>query len=377
MNNCVKQTQLCLLIVIVMSGGKYLSLPGILASFAGRDSWISMSLLFAVDFLCLVAILFAMKNCGGKSFYEILCMTLSTPVAKVLMTLYALFFTLRITGGLVDTVDLMSTSLSVVTNWAAFILPVLLVIGYNVAKGLKNTVRVTQIFFVFILVSVLLIILLSVKYTDLTELNPVLSEGFKPALDGSVNMSFWFSDCLFLFFCFGNVSVGKRFFTPFIVSFLVGAVLTVMLEITFLCLFGELAPYAQNALVKVSGFNIAGTSYGRLDWIFVIIWLSSIILKSTLYFWAATVALDKAFSINSNKGHVICFAAVALLVLVAPLILPVQQMISDLFILGAGKYVTMFLQYAVPILSPLLVFAANKKHGGEKSIRRVSEVKEQ
>ena len=49
MKDDIRQGQLLMLIIVVISGGKFLSLPGIMAGMAGRDSWIAMCLLFAAD----------------------------------------------------------------------------------------------------------------------------------------------------------------------------------------------------------------------------------------------------------------------------------------------------------------------------------------
>ncbi|MBR2371819.1 MAG: hypothetical protein IKA90_03000, partial [Clostridia bacterium] len=59
MNNSIKQTQIILLVIIVVSGGKFLSLPGLMAKLAGIDSWVSMAIMFAVDLLGLAFILWA------------------------------------------------------------------------------------------------------------------------------------------------------------------------------------------------------------------------------------------------------------------------------------------------------------------------------
>ena len=169
MNNSIKQTQIILLVIIVVSGGKFLSLPGLMAKFAGRDSWVCMAIMFAVDFVCLAFILWSVYLNKGKSFDQILSDTLTPVGAKIVFLLYAFFFVLRIMGGLLDTQELISSTLSVVTNWVAFVLPILFVAGFNVVRGARNIGRITQVFFGFIFASVIMILLLSVKNTDFSN----------------------------------------------------------------------------------------------------------------------------------------------------------------------------------------------------------------
>ena len=146
-----------------------------------------------------------------------------------------------------------------------------------------------------------------------------------------------------------------------LLAFFVGACITVFLDVIFLCLFGNLAEFSSSALAKVSGFSLAGSVYGRLDWIFVMVWASSIIIKCTLFLWSATMALSCVFSIKNKKGYVTIFSAISLLFVVLPLVLPIKDIIVEVFCLGAGKYVTIFVQYLIPLLMPLLTFLSNKK----------------
>ena len=365
MNNSIKQTQIILLVIIVVSGGKFLSLPGLMAKLAGRDSWVSMAIMFAIDFVCLGFILWASKINGEKSFDDILKDTLSPVGAKIVFLLYALFFILRIMGGLLDTQELISSTLSVVTNWVAFVLPILFVAGFNVVRGARNIGRITQIFFGFIFASVIMILLLSLKNTNFSNLQPHLVDGFGIVAKSALDVSFWFGDCLFVLFAFGKITKTGGFEVKVLLAFLVGACITVFLDIIFLCLFGNLAEFSSSALAKVSGFSLAGSVYGRLDWIFVMVWASSIIIKCTLFLWSATMALSFVFGIKNKKGYMIVFALIGVLFVVLPLVFPVKDVIVNIFCLGVGKYVTIFVQYLIPFAMPLLTFLSNKKKKGD------------
>lgn len=361
MNNSIKQTQIILLVIIVVSGGKFLSLPGLMAKLAGRDSWVCMAIMFAVDFVCLAFILWSVYLNKGKSFDEILSDTLTPVGAKIVFLLYAFFFVLRIMGGLLDTQELISSTLSVVTNWVAFVLPILFVAGFNVVRGARNIGRITQIFFGFIFASVIMILLLSVKNTDFSNLQPHFANGFDIVAKSALDISFWFGDCLFVLFMLGKITQTGHFGIKVSVAFLVGAGITLFLDIIFLCLFGNLAEYSSSALAKVSGFNLAGSVYGRLDWIFVMVWASSIIIKCTLFLWSATMALSFVFGIKNKKGYVIIFFVIVVMFVVLPLVFPIKDLIVNVFCLGVGKYVTIFVQYVIPLFMPLLTFLSNKK----------------
>ena len=368
MKDDIRQGQLLMLIIVVISGGKVLSLPGIMAGMAGRDSWIAMCLLFAADLVCLACMLWALGiNKEGLDINEIFCRSLTKPVAKALFLLYAVFFFTRVTGGMLDVLELVSSSLSVVTNWVAFALPTLAVITFMAVKGLRNIGRVTQIFFIFIFASVLLILLLSVGHTDFGGLKPTLSGGFGKVIDCAFNVNFWFSDGVFLLFLAGRVKTGKDFYAKTKGPVQLGAALTVCLDVVFLALFGNLARYAVSALSKVSGFNITGSVYGRLDWVFIVLWMSSVIIKTTLFLWAASAGVEYALGISGRNARLAVFCVMSLIIIVLPLVFPMEEVVRRVFCEGWGKYVTAAAQYAVPLVSPLLVYAANKKTARAKT----------
>jgi len=361
MKNCIKQNQLILLVIVVVSGGKFLSLPALVAKYAGRDGWISMAIMFAVDLICLLLVLWALNLNKGKSLNQILSDTITPFGAKVVFLAYSLFFILRVMGGLIDMQELVSSTLSVVTNWIAFIVPILVVIGFNVVKGAKNIARVNQIFFPLIFASVILILLLSLKNTDFTNLQPHMVDGFGIVAKSAFDISFWFSDCIFILFLFGSISKGRFFTAKISLAFVLGAVLTILLNMIFLSLFGNIAEFSSSALAKVSGFNLTGSVYGRIEWIFVVLWASSIIIKCTLFLWSATVAFSYVIGVQKQKGQTIIYLGISLLFVLLPLFVPIKDLIVNVFCAGAGKYVTIFVQYAIPSFMPLFVFLSNKK----------------
>ena len=81
-----------MLVIIVVSGGKFLSLPGLMAKLAGRDSWASMLIMFLADLLSLAFILWTVYISKDKSFDQILSDTLSPVGAKIVFLIYAFFF---------------------------------------------------------------------------------------------------------------------------------------------------------------------------------------------------------------------------------------------------------------------------------------------
>ena len=73
------------------------------------------------------------------------------------------------------------------------------------------------------------------------------------------------------------------------------------------------------------------------------------------------MALSYVFGIKNKKGYIILFAIVGVLFVLLPLVLPIKDIIVNVFCVGVGKYVTIFVQYVIPLSMPLFTFLSNKK----------------
>ena len=128
----VKISQLALILLIVIPGGKYLSLPSYMYSISGRDSWLSFLLLFVLDFVCFLFTLWAINlNRRGLSLNEILTRTLSPVGAKIIFAVFTVFCLLRVTVLLLGCVDLFSSTFVINTNWLAYIIPIALLVAVS------------------------------------------------------------------------------------------------------------------------------------------------------------------------------------------------------------------------------------------------------
>ena len=52
MNNKIKVNQIGLILMLIVSGGKYMSLPQKLSQQVGRDAWLVTLILLLIDLLC-------------------------------------------------------------------------------------------------------------------------------------------------------------------------------------------------------------------------------------------------------------------------------------------------------------------------------------
>ena len=356
----VKQNQLFWLILVILPGSKYLSIPADMFKIAWQDSWISMAGLLLVDFVCFICLVWAIsRNRKGLNFNEILEKTLTKVGAKIVYLMLLAFFLFRLTGLLLDLMELFQTTLTIKTNWAAFVIPILLVISYPVFKGFNNIARTNELIAVFVILAGLGTIVFSMKAINFLNLRPVLEYGMKPVFVAMEKYTFWFSDSLFLLFLTDKVKTGKRFRLKMNCGFLLSALLVIVMTFAFLGIYGNTAWLHTGIIAKVSQFNVTVTTNGRLDWLSLLIWLGSVIIKCMVFLYCVVECLKGLTGWKRPQSVCVYLVVAGLFLLLVPLYFPYEDFLS-----GPIREWKIFwiVQYLLPLSMPFLVTLANRRH---------------
>lgn len=355
----MKVSQLSLLLVLVMTGGKFLSLPAILAKDLGHDSWLVVLLNFAFDFVCLCFLLWAIKiNKNKLGFDEILSKTLSPLGSTVVLAVFFVMFMVRVIILLESCYNTFAIIFDVNTNWILFVLPIILVTAFAILRGFKSVARLGQILFAFVIFSIVAITIYPLTIMQPSALLPIAEAGWGKILSVTVLRCYWFSDYLFIYFVLEEIQPQKRLFTPMLVSFAVGVVLTLTLNVVFIALFGSLAQYNNVAMIKIGIFSASATTDGRWDWITLTVWITSVVIKIVIFIFCAYKCVEKMFRLHFTKVNVWVMGAITLIAMV-PMFVSI-----DVFLEKFANYCIVpfaVLQYLLPLFMPLITKVASKK----------------
>ena len=359
MKNQVKIDQVALLYLLLITGGKFLSLPSLLAGDVGHDSWISMLFSFAWDGICLCFLLWAIKlnSKANMDISAILANSVSKVVSKILLAIFFVIFILRTNILLNSCYEMFSITFDVSTNWLVYLLPIVAMSFFCIQRGFKAIARASQLLFGLIIFSVLALIIVPMMEIELTELLPIGEAGWGKILQTSYMRSFWFSDYMFIYFVMEGIQVKKRVFTPVMVCFSIGVVITVLLNILFVSLFGSFAPQFDMAMSKIGAF-ITNSSNGRWDWLTLSIWLLSVFIKVIVFIFCAYKCIEKIFERNfNNVNWIVAIVIVATLLL--PMFVTTEQLLSTVILWGIIPFT--LVQYLLPLFMPLFTKVAIKR----------------
>ena len=350
--NRVSVDQLALMYLLIIAGGKFLSLPSLLAGDVGHDGWLAMCFSFLWDGICLAFLLCAIKlnSKANMDVSAILDKSVSKVVSKIILLIFFLIFTLRTNILLTSCYHMFSITFDVSTNWIVYVLPVAAVSFFAIQKGFNALARTSQLLFGLILISVIALLVSPLMEVDFSELLPVGEAGWGKILETSFTRSFWFSDYLFMFFVMDGIKVKKHVFSPVFIAFGVGVVLTVLLNAVFVALFGSYAPSFDMAMSKIGVFSAASTQNGRWDWLTLSIWLISVFIKIITFVYCAYKCLEKLIDKNfANVNWVL--ALIVTLTLMLPMFISTETLLSTVIVWGLIPFTVV--QYLLPLLMPL------------------------
>ncbi|MEG2158414.1 MAG: GerAB/ArcD/ProY family transporter, partial [Clostridia bacterium] len=315
--------------------------------------------------ICLFFILWGIKcNAKGLSLKDILKSTLSPVGSVILFSILAVFFLIRSINLLVSTYEVFSTTFAVKSNWLGFAIPVCALCFFVISRGFNSIVRMSSFLATFILLALALIMAFASPSATYSNIKPYLEFGLTPVVKGAFNSTFWFSDYLFILLIMEDIKDRRKIFVSIPVCFIFGATMTVLMQLLFIGLFGELSPYSYIAISKVSQFTAYISDNGRLDWLSLSIWFFAIFLKLFTMLFCCYKCFIEIFVKNKQKINYFWLSIIFLPILAIPLIAPMDTVMYGWFGIGAGKYVFWVVQYALPLSIPLLTKLANKNIKG-------------
>lgn len=367
-------SQLSLLYLLLIAGGKFLKLPSILAQDVGHDSWLTIAFSFLWDAVCLVFLLWAIKiNRESKlDISAVLNNTITKVGAKIVLAIFFVIFIVRTNILLASCYKMFAVTFDVSTNWVVFVLPIVALSVLALKLGFNSIARASQLLFGVIFLCVVVLVIPPVTRADMGSLLPVGEAGWGKILSTSVMRSFWFTDYVFVYLVFDNVKIKKRVFSPVMTAFVIGAVLTVLMNAIFVSLYGSLAGSFDLAMSKIGIHFVSSSANGRWDWLTLSIWLISVFFKIVVFFFCAYKCAEKIFEFNSDKINVWAVIVITLL-LMLPIFLPTEIALTTVVQYGLIPFAVV--QYALPIAMPFLTKAAQVKLGKAESLQTGGDVK--
>ncbi|MTH52979.1 endospore germination permease [Bacillus mangrovi] len=223
MNHILSRQQLFLLVISFITGSSVLMAPGLTASFAQNDAWISMVLAVLAGLLLNTVLIFLLKKYHYASIFEIFEKVLGK-LFGFLLSGTVVFYSLHLAAYVLRNLsNFMTTSISPDSSPANFQILMLLIVMYSVFFGLNNLGRVNQFFIPLMLVLLFASLLLVLNQFKVSNLKPFFKEGFLPIVHGAYpSLGFPFIEIILMASILTYVRHKKKLGRIYLTSILIG-----------------------------------------------------------------------------------------------------------------------------------------------------------
>ncbi|MEG1581756.1 MAG: GerAB/ArcD/ProY family transporter [Clostridia bacterium] len=307
MEKLLSRKQVIILFFICVMASKIQRFPGLIASVAGRDGWLCILVLFAIDILlCLVALRIN-KLSQQTTLYETLSRGSNKVIAKIIIIFFIIFFLFKGTSNYKAIHEFFASVLFDRLSWEFYSLAFISLIIFMVRKGIQTIGRTAEIFYRFILLGFIVALVFGIITTDFSQVLPILNTGESFLFKIVKNYAFWFSDFTLILMFSGLMRHEKKGLTkPLMLTYVTLCVVFCLLYIVFYGLYQNLSAFQTHGLSAITQFSLLSLDIGRIDWFFLMLAQTSTVIATICYLFFAVNCTQQLFNRKNNSIVITC-----------------------------------------------------------------------
>lgn len=349
---------------------KFLALPSLLYLESKNMSMFVSLALMIIDGLYVFVILDLMKKSGEKNIYEFMKNCLGTMLTKIILILLILKYAL-VVGNISKGLEFFVVeNLYSEYSWFVFVLPLMILIGFMVYKGVRNIARVSEMVCWAIVIGLIYIALKALSGIDLLSFLPFFKDGVQPLFNSAYIHLSWFGSATFLFMLFGFVDFRSEKKSKMIKYVIFAILIVQLLYFVFYGLFEITSPTHNYCISDISQFSSTYSAINELSWLVVSMWIVAQAVQLALYSYCLAQALKFLFDI---KGNILPIIMVILYLFMWSFIGENTVRMERIFFSSFASIVTLIAQYILPIILEIVYAIKNKTKRNKYKIERVKD----
>lgn len=284
--------QAIFLTLICLLASKVQRLPSLVSVSMGRHGFLVFLVMGGIDIVMLLVCLLFNKLAGRQTTYGVLKKTGGQWLAKTIYLGLAVYYFFNAILPYEAVHDLFGNILFDELSWGLYSLVLVFAVLFIASRGLKNLGRLSEIFFMLIVLSFATLLVFGASTTDFHRSLPLTDISGSALLGTCFQYNVWFGDFLVIYMFVGRMKEDDgKLGWPVILSF---AVATIVLAFTYMVFYGlyDNLSGEQNSLISsISQFALLDLDIGRIDWFFVLFFQFSTLISASTYIFLSARAL--------------------------------------------------------------------------------------
>lgn len=288
-----------MLIVVVILSTVILFVPSVTAEKAKQSAWIVPMVASFAGVVTLWLVTRLGRRFPSYPLPQYSQIILGKVFGKLLVVWYSLFFIFASILVVHEFIEAISITMLPETPPLAISLALMLVGVYATSKGIEVIARMNQFIFPLLLVSLMVVFILSWFKMDLDRLLPLLEEGMKPVLAASWIPASWYGEVIFIAFIFPQINKPKEVLKKGLIGLLLAAGLMVIMILVTIAIFGStLTSIYTFPFWSTARYLEFGKYIQRMESLLLIIWISSMVIKISLFIYLSNLTLTQLLPIK-------------------------------------------------------------------------------
>ncbi|MDD4783497.1 MAG: endospore germination permease [Syntrophaceticus sp.] len=312
----ISSVQLFLLLVLVEAATAFLYAPSAVIEMAGRDSWLSSTIIPSIFGLAVALVCIALaKRFPQQVFTEYLPQILGGIPGKILAAIYTAVFiqytAVIISQGstFIHVAFLRETPLAVIDIIGA------LASIYGVYLGIEVIARQNELTSPIWMLSFIVILFLVAKEINPDNFRPILENGIMPVIKGSTLVSPFRGEVFLLLMLFPYLNKKKEVYKTVLYFLLATTAIAGILSATIIGVFGDIIPvYMVFSTYDLARYISVAQFLERIQILIVVMWMAGIIVKIAVFYHSAAIAAATTLGLKNYRVTLLPILAATIII---------------------------------------------------------------
>jgi spore germination protein KB len=341
-----------------------LLVPGITAVAAKRDLWISPMWASITGFITVYIAYKLNQYYPKKTIIEFSEDILGRTLGKIVGFVYIVYF-LHVTGIIIrEFGEFIVGTFLTLTPISVIMGAMVLVCAFNVRGGLEVMGRSAQIFAPIVTFLYLAVVILLIPNFDIANMLPVMENGLKPSIMGSLVPHAWFSEFILISFLLPCLRDREKGLKWGMISVLTVMLFMVVSNLSTFFVFGELTSSFVYPVMVVFKFISIADFFEHLESLAMMIWVGGTFVKISIFYYVIVTGTAQWLKLSDYRPLTLPIGL--LLVLMGLWIAPNLQQIIH-FITTISPFYFVSVETMLPMLLLLTAWVQFKIAGKRRA----------
>lgn len=307
------------ILIHAMIGIRIITLPRDVAKYAKNDSWISMVIMYFLILATGYAFYWIGLQYPGLNFSQINEVVLGKIIGKIIMIVIAIYTISSVGLSLRFFAESIRVFLLDRTPLNLIMIIMILTVMLCLRSGIKTTSIVFDILLPVLLVSIFFLLILPISATDPKNLLPVLHNGIKPVLRGSIEIVDPVIACGVIGYVLPYFKPTKKksmikyiFFSITVTSLIY---LAILLLVIMIFAVNETQHLMFPTITIFKALSLQSQVFERAEAMFMTVWIPTTFTTLCVYYLVAVLNIKALF--NTKKDNIIFYILIAATMFIA------------------------------------------------------------